>query len=72
MSDKKNQSQDTSSSLPERSDAAYWRKRWGGENSPIRFPEPSPDGGRDESVVIIGGFRNPFVSSTKKKEAGNG
>ena len=72
MSDKQNQAQDTSSRLPERSDAAYWRKLWGGENSPIRFPEPYPDGGRDESVVIIGGFRNPFVSSTKKKEAGNG
>ena len=72
MSDKKNQPQDTSSRLPERSDAAYWRKRWGGENSPIRFPMPYPDGGRDESVVIIGGFRNPFIQGTTKKEDGDG
>lgn len=72
MSDKKNQPGGTSGRLPERSDAAYWRKRWGGENSPIRFPMPYPDGGRDESVVIIGGFRNPFAPDTRKKEDVNG
>ncbi len=61
MSDRKDESMDTSDTRPERSDAAHWRKLWGGENSPIRLPEPYPDGGRNESVVIIRGFKNPFV-----------
>ena len=61
MADKKNQSRDTSDTRPERSDAAYWRKLWGMEDPRFRFPEPYPDGERNESVVIIRGFRNPFV-----------
>ena len=71
MSDKQNQSKDTSGRLPEHPNAAHWRKVWGLENSPIRIVE-RPPGARDESTLIIGGFRNPFVPSTKKKEDGDG
>ena len=60
MSDKKNESRDTSDRLPEHPNAAHWRKVWGLENSPIRIVE-RPPGERDESVVIIRGFKNPFV-----------
>ncbi|MAB82031.1 MAG: hypothetical protein CMJ24_01170 [Phycisphaerae bacterium] len=71
MSDKKNQPGGTSSRLPEHPNAAHWRKVWGMEDSPIRIVE-RPPGERDESVVIIGGFRNPFAPDTRKKEDING